>query len=211
MRRRDLERLLEQVPPLPRPQPELEQYRTPPPIAAELLLQAHADGAIEGRRVLDLGCGTGTFALGAAALRAREALGVDVDANAVRLAQELALRLGLAFQARFEAHDLREWTPEPEWDTAVMNPPFGAQAGNRHGDRLFLERALQALRPGGTAWFLALERTERFLESWACAQKAAIERVAVWDYPLEATMPFHTKEAQVVRVGGYRLQREDAA
>ena len=86
-----------------------------------------------------------------------------------------------------------------------MNPPFGAQTGNKHADRLFLQRAADAVRPRGTVWFLALQSTEGFLTAFAQGLGARIERVAAWDYPIEATMAHHQKDVQTVRVGGYRL------
>lgn len=196
-----------QVPRHPDPRPHLEQYRTPDAVAAELLLKAHADGAIADQRILDLGCGTGPFAIGAALLGARLATGVDVDPVAIALAQQAAAQAGVQGQTWFVAADLRDWRPEPlAFDTVVMNPPFGAQAGGRHADRLFLQRAADALGPmGGTAWFLAQERTEGFLAGFAKELKADLERVAVWDYPLEATMEHHKDQVRMVRVGGYRL------
>lgn len=206
MRKADLERALESVPRHPSPSPDLEQYRTPPGIAAQLLLLAHADGAIEGKRVLDLGCGTGSFAIGAALLGARLATGVDVDTPSLALAQQAAQALGVAQRTWFVAGDVAQWRPEPgAFDTVVMNPPFGAQKGNKHADRAFLERAAEAVRPAGTVWFLALTRTEGFLAQRAKALGAAIERVARWDYPLEATMAHHREEARAVDVGAYRL------
>lgn len=206
VRKADLERALEAVPRHPAPSPDLEQYRTPPGIAAQLLLAADADGAIAGKRVLDLGCGTGVFALGAALLGARLATGVDVDPASVALAQQAAGRMGVAAATWFVVAGLADWRPEAgAFDTVVMNPPFGAQKGNKHADRLFLERAADAVRPGGTVWFLALSRTEGFLGQRAKALGARIERVAHWDYPLEATMAHHTADARLVEVGGYRL------
>ncbi|MEA3204061.1 MAG: putative methylase [Thermoplasmata archaeon] len=207
MRRKDLEAALAAVPRHPAPRPELEQYRTPDAVAAELLLHAQQDGAVRDKRVLDLGCGTGLFAIGAALLGARLATGVDVDPAAVALAQEAAAHAGVPAQTWFIAADLRDWHPEPAaFDTVVMNPPFGAQAGGRHADRLFLQRAAEAVAPGGgTAWFLAQERTERFLWAFAQELKGKLERVAVWDYPLEATMEHHQDAVRMVRVGGYRM------
>ncbi|MEA3142860.1 MAG: putative methylase [Thermoplasmata archaeon] len=207
MRRKDLEARLEAVPRHPAPRPELEQYRTPSGVAAELLLHAEADGAVRDKRVLDLGCGTGLFAVGAALLGARLATGVDVDTAAIGLAQQAAAHAGVQTLTWFVAADLRDWKPEPAtYDTVVMNPPFGAQAGGRHADRLFLQRAAEAVAPGGgTVWFLAQERTERFLAAFAKELKGNLERVAVWDYPLEATMEHHKDEVRMVRVGGYRL------
>lgn len=206
MRKADLERALEAIPRHPAPAPDLEQYRTPPAIAAQLLLLAQADGVLQGKRVLDLGCGTGTFAIGAALLGARLATGVDVDAASVGLAQKAAQAAGVTQRTWFVTADLAQWEPEPGgFDAVIMNPPFGAQKGNKHADRLFLQRAAAAVRPKGTVWFLALERTEGFLTAFAQELGARIERVAVWDYPLEATMAHHRKDVQSVRVGGYRL------
>ncbi|HEX2065197.1 MAG TPA: methyltransferase, partial [Candidatus Thermoplasmatota archaeon] len=132
MRRRDLEGRLEAIPGFPSPRPELEQYRTPAPVAAGLLLHADADGAVRDKRVLDLGCGTGTFAVGAALLGARLATGVDVDVEAIALAQQAAAHAGVQERTWFVAADLQGWRPDPAtYDTVVMNPPFGAQAGGR--------------------------------------------------------------------------------
>jgi putative methylase len=206
VRKADLERILEAVPRHPAPDPDLEQYRTPARIAAELLLAAHADGAIAGRRVLDLGSGTGTFVVGAARLGARLATGVEADADAVALAHGAVAAAGVQERAWLVTARLEDWHPEAgAFDTVVMNPPFGAQKGNKHADRLFLQRAAEAVRPQGTVWFLALERTERFLTAYAGELGARIERVAAWDYPLEATMAHHRRDVQTVRVGGYRL------
>lgn len=205
-RRQDLVRSLEAVPRHPAPSPDLEQYRTPADVAADLLLLAHADGAIADRRVLDLGCGTGVFAIGAALLGARLATGVDVDAASLALAHEAAHAAGVAPLTWFVAADLARWTPAADaFDTVVMNPPFGAQKGNKHADRLFLQRAVEAVRPHGTVWFLAQTRTQGFLAQAAARHGAAIERVASWPYPLEATMAHHRDDARVVDVGAYRL------
>ncbi|MEK6975420.1 MAG: methyltransferase [Candidatus Thermoplasmatota archaeon] len=206
MRKADLERALESIPRHPAPAPELEQYRTPPGIAAQLLLLAHADGAIADKRVLDLGCGTGMFAIGAALLGARLATGVDVDAASIGLAQAAASAARVEQRTWFVAADLADWHPEAAaFDTVVMNPPFGSQKANKHADRLFVERAAEAVRPAGTIWFLAQTRTEGFLAQQAKSLGAAIERVAAWPYPLEATMAHHREAARTVEVGAYRL------
>jgi putative methylase len=206
VRRRDLEARLAAVPRHPEPKPGLEQYRTPDGVAAELLWHAKEEGALEDRRVLDLGCGTGLFAIGAALLGSRLATGVDADPASIALAQDAARHLGVVERTWFIAADVREWHPEPAaFDTVVMNPPFGAQAANRHADRLFLERAAEAVRPAGTVWFLAQQRTERFLVAYAKELGGSLERVAVWDYPLEAQFAFHGQAVKTVGVGGYRM------
>jgi putative methylase len=206
MRKAELEKALEAIPRHPSPRPEWEQYRTPPAIAAELLLAAHREGAVAGKRVLDLGCGTGTFAIGAALLGARLATGVDLDSHAIHMAQECAAGLHVAERTWFVCSDVADWRSDPDhFDTVVMNPPFGAQKGNRHADRVFYARAAEAVQPFGNVWFLAQERTEGYLGAMAEELGAKVEKVGAWDYPLEATMAHHSKAAQLVRVGGYRL------
>jgi putative methylase len=206
VRKADLVRRLEQVPRHPSPAADLEQYRTPPDIAAELLLAAHKDGAIADKRVLDLGCGTGMLAVGAALLGARLATGVDIDSHAIAMAQELASDLQVSRHTWFVCSDVADWRSDPDhFDTVVMNPPFGAQKGNRNADRVFYARAAEAVHPYGTVWFLAQERTEPFLAATAQQLDARLDKVAGWDYPLEATMAHHRQAAQVVRVGGYRM------
>lgn len=207
MRRRDLEAKLAAVPGHPAPQPDLEQYRTPDAVAAELLLLAHADGAIAGKSVLDLGSGTGVLAIGAALLGATLATGVEVDPGAVVLAQQSAAHAGVQASTWFVTGDVAAWQGDPAgFDTVVMNPPFGAQRANRHADRVFLAKAAGAVRPRhGTVWFLAQERTEGFLAAYAKELGGSLERVASWDYPLVSTMGHHSEAARLVRVGGYRF------
>ncbi len=78
-----LERLLENLEGFSDPSPLLEQYRTPAPLAARLLFHAALKGDIEGKRVCDLGCGTGILAIGASLLGAREVVAVDIDQSAL--------------------------------------------------------------------------------------------------------------------------------
>jgi len=79
MKRNELERLLQKVPPHSRPKAALEQYSTPASVAADLLWTAYANGDVAGRSVLDLGCGSGILSIGAWALGASDVTGVDID------------------------------------------------------------------------------------------------------------------------------------
>lgn len=222
MRRRGLEQALEVVPDFPDPQADREQYRTPAPVAADLLWQAAADGCITGRHVLDLGCGTGMFCLGAALLGAATVHGVDSDAAALGLARATLSDVdGARRKTVFDVADVGTWTPYRRFDTVLMNPPFGAQHGNRGADRAFYAKALEAVAdpptaddpdpqtgargPGPTVWFLAQPNSERFLAAWASDHDATVERVAVWDYPIEARFSFHDAAVRRFEVAGYRM------
>ena len=65
------------------------------PLAARLLYDAFMNDDIEGKRVADLGCGTGILAIGAALLGARTVRAVDLDPAAVRIAGKNAALLGV--------------------------------------------------------------------------------------------------------------------
>ena len=65
MRKKDLEIRLQSVRNFENPDPALEQYMTPATMAADILFDAYRDGDVEGMKVLDLGCGTGMFSIGA--------------------------------------------------------------------------------------------------------------------------------------------------
>jgi putative methylase len=70
MKLRQLESLLQDVEPFEKPKVELEQYPTGAHLAACVLHTAHGLGDVEGRYVLDLGCGGGMLSIAAAFLGA---------------------------------------------------------------------------------------------------------------------------------------------
>lgn len=198
VKRRDLERALESVPDFASPDPTKEQYRTPPSVAADLLWAAWTDGDIQGKAVLDLGCGTGMLSKAAAMLGAATVIGVDHDEEAIAVAKAQVP------EGRFLAADVAELEPEPV-ETVVMNPPFGAQKGNRNADRAFYELALAT--GAAAVWFLAPTVSEKFLAAYARDAGAELEKVLEWSYPLPATMAHHQDAVRTIQVGGYRLSR----
>lgn len=200
MRQRELEMRLEVVPPAPNPSPSLEQYRTPPRIAADMLYRALARGDIGGRRVLDLGCGTGMFAIGALLLGAKSADGVDVDAGSVRLGEEAARKAGVSPTLR--VGEVASATGQ--YDTVVMNPPFGAQLAARRMDTRFVETGLR-LAP--VVYSLHLSETGPHIERLAARLGVRCQGLARYDFPLPAQFKFHTREKRVVPVSLYRFER----
>jgi len=106
-----------------------------------------------GRRVLDLCCYTGGFALNAARGGARSVVGVDLDEWAVAGAEENARRNGLA--VRFEHADVFEFLREkPSTDLVVLDPPKLARTRRglvaaRRKSVDFNRLAMEALDPGG--------------------------------------------------------------
>ena len=93
MKLRRLEMELQRLAGFTRPRAALEQYQTPAPLAARLLYHALMKGDIGGKRVCDLGSGTGILAIGAALLGAESVTGIEADARAVEVADENAALL----------------------------------------------------------------------------------------------------------------------
>ncbi|HJW65638.1 MAG TPA: METTL5 family protein [Candidatus Bathyarchaeia archaeon] len=136
----DLERFLSDTEINPSPKASLEQYTISERVAADMLyLAAYGHGDIVGKTVLDLGCGTGRLALGAAFLGAKMVVGVDLDRGAVTLASETAEKKGLGARTDWIAGDVD--AVSGKFDTVLQNPPFGVQ--KRGADRRFLEKALE--------------------------------------------------------------------
>ena len=140
VRKLDLERFLSQIKPHPSPKARLEQYTVSEAVAAAMLyVAAYANDDVVGKTVLDLGCGTGRLALGAAFLGARCVVGVDVDREAIRTAFENSANAGLKTTVQWVVGDVGAITGRV--DTVLQNPPFGVQ--KRSADRRFLEKALE--------------------------------------------------------------------
>jgi putative methylase len=140
VRKLDLEMMLSQVAPHPTPNASLEQYTIPADVAATMLyIAAYMHNDIVGKTVLDLGCGTGRLALGAAFLGAKQVLGIDVDKAAINVASENSVKAGLRDEVQWIAADID--AVHGKFDTVIQNPPFGVQ--RRKADRKFLEKALE--------------------------------------------------------------------
>ena len=140
VRKRNLEIALSKVEPHPTPKAYLEQYTIPANIAAEILyIAAYVNDDITGKNVVDLGCGTGRLAIGAALLGAKEVVGVDIDKTAVKLAWKSATKLGVKGKIQWLVADID--VLRGVFDTVIQNPPFGVQ--KRKADRKFLQKSLE--------------------------------------------------------------------
>jgi len=139
-RKLELEMMLSKIKPYAAPTPNLEQYTISADTAATMLyIAAYSNGDIVDRTVLDLGCGTGRLAIGAALLGAKEVVGVDLDKTAVRAAFENAVATDVKNRTQWVVADVD--SIRGRFDTVLENPPFGVQ--RRRADRKFLAKALE--------------------------------------------------------------------
>jgi putative methylase len=139
-RKLDLELALSKIQPYSKPAPDLEQYTISADVAATMLyIAAYSHGNIVNKRVVDLGCGTGRLAIGAALLGAKEVVGVDIDRNAVEAASESAEKFDLRKKIHWIITSID--SVHGHFDTVLQNPPFGVQ--KRGADRKFVVKALE--------------------------------------------------------------------
>jgi putative methylase len=197
MKKKDLEMALQRVRPFEEPKADMEQYVTPAIIAADMLFSAFVQGDIAGKKVLDLGCGTGMLAIGASMLEAREVVGVDADHQALLVAEQNALDLGA--EVRLLEMKVQECLEKA--DTVIMNPPFGAQ--RRHADRPFLEKAIES---APVVYSLHLAETQEFVELLIRSNHAAGEAQKRYKFEIPHTFAFHKKAKKDVEVILFRVQ-----
>ncbi len=198
MRGNDIERLLSRIPAHPAPRADLEQYATPADLAVPLLLETHALGDIEGKHVLDLGCGTGILAIGAALLGAARVQAVDIDGRAIAVARREADRLDVSID--WVVADVDGWRGEA--DVVIMNPPFGAQV--KGADAPFLSAAFAS---APVVYTFANAPSRAFTEASAAARGFVVTHAWAMRFPLKHQYRHQTKAVQVVDVVVLRLER----
>ncbi len=165
---------------------ELEQYLTPADIAADILWKAYYNGDIEGKVVVDLGCGTGIFSIGSALLNAKKVMGIDIDEELIEIAKNEAEKFGLKID--FISGDVIDFNERG--DTVIMNPPFGAQFANRRVDRIFLKKAMEL---SNCIYSLHLMDTISFIEKFIEKNGWKIFSQKRYKFPIKASLPFHEK------------------
>jgi magnesium-protoporphyrin O-methyltransferase len=84
------------------------------------LLEALGSDELEGRSVLDLGCGSGDLALATLERGATRAAGIDLGRQAIREAESLASERGLSARASFTVGDAAR-VPLDQHDVVVLN------------------------------------------------------------------------------------------
>ncbi len=89
------------------------------PVTTALLAALEAEG-LEGRTLLDVGCGTGDLALAALAHGAASARGIDLGRGSIDLARALSRDRGLEDRAAFEVAD-GSVAALPPTDVVVLN------------------------------------------------------------------------------------------
>lgn len=192
-KKKHLEMAIQKVPKHPNPKVDLEQYSTPATIAADLLWNAYSLGDIADRKVMDLGCGTGIFAIASKLLGAASAIGVDIDKDSTDLASSYC------GDVDFICSDICDLENDFDVDTIFQNPPFGSQKNAKKGaDLKFISKAVE-LSPK-VLYSFHMASTEEFLISYFEKNDLEITHIFRYNFPIPKIYEFHTMESANVEV-----------
>lgn len=198
MKKKELEIFLQSIPDFVKPKPDLEQYITSAGIVADIIFIAFQMGDIENKNVLDLGCGTGIFSVGAYIAGAKKVTGIDLDEEAIKTAKKFADENKLNID--FIVKDIKD--ADIICDTVFMNPPFGAQKSNLNADRKFIEKAFES---GKVIYSLHLTKTIPFIEKIISALKGTIDFTKDYKFPIKHSQSFHAKKIVFFEVSLIRI------
>lgn len=192
-KKKHLEMAIQKVPKHPNPKVDMEQYSTPATIAADLLWNAYSLGDIADKKVMDLGCGTGIFAIASKLLGAASAIGVDIDKDSIDLASSYC------GDVDFICSDICDLENDFDVDTIFQNPPFGSQKNAKKGaDLKFISKAIE-LSPK-VLYSFHMASTEEFLISYFEKNDLEITHIFRYNFPIPKIYEFHTKESANVDV-----------
>ena len=197
-RKKHLEMRLQNIPSHPKPKVGLEQYTTPSVIASDLIWNAFGIGDIEDKNIVDLGCGTGIFAIGSALMGANSSIGVDIDEDSIQLARDVSEKLKID-NVEFIVSDIDEFNQSLNADTLFQNPPFGSQRKADKGQDLkFVEKAIEL--DSKVLYSFHMASTEEFLIRFYEDNNLKITHIFRYEFPIPKIYEFHNKEKQIVNV-----------
>lgn len=201
--KKDVEIILSKLKSFDNPSFELEQYVTPSSIAATWIWDMFMHGEVEGKIILDAGCGPGILGLGLLLLGAKKMIFLDKDKSALAIAKENYAILSSDYElgkAEFIECDIKEFNKKV--DVVIQNPPFGTK--DEHADKSFLEIAFKS---APLVYSMHKSSTVNFVRALAKDYQFIITSTTRFEFPIKATYHFHTKPVKKVDVTLFRLEK----
>lgn len=202
--KRELEGQLAVVAGFENPRAALEQYPTPPALAAHVIHLADLQGDIEGRTVVDLGAGTGMFTLGAALRSPERVVALELDRQPLTTAVKNRRRVGTKTPIHWIQADATR--PPLRLDgpvTVVMNPPFGAQNGQTGADRGFLETAAEIAT---VSYSVHNTGSRDFIEAFAADNGGEVTHAFAAAFEVRNQFDHHADERREIDTEVYRIE-----
>ena len=201
--KRDLELELSKLKSISSPSWKLEQYTTPPDIAADWIWQMALNGDVIGKVILDAACGNGILGLGLLLMGAKRVFFIDKDSEAANIALSNYNQLKTEYElgeAKFLNEDISLF--DGTVDLIMQNPPFGTK--EIHADKKFLEKAF-SLAP--LVYSMHKSSTRKFIEAISRDFGFKITKYWHYEFPIKAAYSFHTKPVRKIEVTVWRLEK----
>lgn len=196
-------RALEAVQDFPDPQAELEQYLTPPDVASHICHRAALSGDLAETTVVDLGTGTGMLALCAALYEPTRVVGLEVDRDALAVAQANERRLDPPTAVEWVQGAVGSSPLSTVEATVLANPPFGAQLGNRGADRAFLAAASTI---GRVSYTIHNEGSRATIEAIADEYGGTVTHAFATELAIDHRFAFHTEQRHEQAAEVFRIE-----
>uniref|UniRef100_A0A0P4WGW9 Methyltransferase small domain-containing protein n=1 Tax=Scylla olivacea TaxID=85551 RepID=A0A0P4WGW9_SCYOL len=202
IRLKELESWLQDLQDFETPKVALEQYQTPPHIAAHIAHTIQASfGDLEGKLVADLGCGCGMLTVAAAIMGAATVVGFDIDSDALKTCkenlEELEITAAELVQAEVRQLGVSCSRFTKLFDTVLLNPPFGTKC-NQGTDLEFVQVALELSH--GSVYSLHKTSTRAHIIKTASRWGVNVQVLAKLRYDLPNTYKFHKKKSVDIEV-----------
>jgi putative methylase len=206
MKKVNLKIILQKIPRHPNPKIWYEQYTIDSNSASEILWIAHTIyNEIFNKKIMDLGCGTGRLAIGAAILGASYVIGVDLDRESLSIAKKYSNIIGVNNLTDFIIADIK-YLPVRFVDTVIQNPPFGVQV--RGMDTIFLSMALNKAKAIFSIHKSNI-RSRNYLIRLINKKGGCIKGIYTLEILIPATYKFHRRRNYRVKADLYIIQMED--
>lgn len=203
MRKKQLEIALSKLAPSPKPRLKWEAYTLDAESAAQMAhIAGWANDDVRGKKVVDLGCGSGILGIAASLLGAAWVVGVDINKEAVRVARVNAEKVDASID--LVVGDIE--CVVGQFDTTLMNPPFGSW--KRGADVNFLRTAL-AISSVIYSLHKRSGSVREFLRRKIPQIGGQIEQVYEMEIAISRTYDFHKKSRYLVKVDLYRILRTE--
>jgi predicted RNA methylase len=220
-RLRDLESALSSLDlSFPNPTLTLEQYPTSAHLASRVVFTAHSTfDDIQGKTILDLGCGTGVLSIAAKLMGAEHVVGIDIDENALQKAVQNAQEIFNDNDDDDDDEDHDDSLPlnnlpdfilqdvltlnnnsinnkHKIFDVTIMNPPFGTKV--KHLDAMFVRKAYSL---SNVVYSLHKTSTrEYFTSTLAKELDCKVIVVAELIFDIGKTYSMHKKDSKDIKV-----------
>ena len=176
------------------PKIKFEQYMTPPEIAAFMIHYAWMKGEIENKKIIDIGAGTGMLGIGAAFLGGNVTM-IEIDKDAYEILKNNVAKTD--HEIRLINKNIFDFDFDEEYDTALINPPFGIKSENKDMDFIVkaskISKHIFSIHDGS-------ESNINNIKSLFEKHNLKIIESLMMDFSLKSTYPWHEEKNKILKV-----------